>query len=89
MQVLCKTSNESSEIRCSECGQGFMLFWERQAELDHADALREVEAALRDQHREKNGTGVHPEHGFLVPAWDGPIEFSGAAILGNAPDWAL
>jgi hypothetical protein len=88
MQVLLKSSNESAEIRCDLCGQGFLLYWERHTELE-ADTLREVEAALRDQHRDKNGAGAHPEHGFLVPAWDGPIEFSGAAILGNAPNWVL
>jgi hypothetical protein len=89
MQVLCKTSNVSVETRCSICGQGFVLYWERQAEVDHAEALREVETALRNHHGTGNGAGAHPEHGFLVPAWDGPIAFSGAAILGNAPNSAL
>jgi hypothetical protein len=89
MQVLCKSSNDNSEIRCELCGQGFLLYWERHAEFEYADAIREVEAALRDQHRDEKGVGAHPEHGFLVPAWDGPIEFSGAAILGNAPNWVL
>jgi hypothetical protein len=28
-------------------------------------------------------------NGLLVQAWDGPIEFSGAAMLGNAPNWIL
>jgi hypothetical protein len=89
MQVLCKTSNVSIETRCSVCGQGFVLYWERQTPSERADALRDVEAALRNHHGDGNSPAVHPEHGFLVPAWDGPIAFSGAAILGNAPSSAL
>jgi hypothetical protein len=66
-----------------------VLYWERQTQVEQAEALREVETALRNHHRSENGAGAHPEHGFLVPAWDGPIAFSGAAILGNAPNSAF
>ena len=89
MQVLCKTSSESVETRCSVCGQGFVLYWERQTQAEQAEALREVETALRNHHRSENGAAAHPDHGFLVPAWDGPIAFSGAAMLGNAPSSAF
>jgi hypothetical protein len=89
MQVLLKSSNESVETRCSVCGQGFLLYWERQTPLEQAETLREVETTLRNQHCNGIGAAAHPEHGFLVPAWDGPIAFSGAAMLGNAPSWAL
>ena len=89
MQVLCKTSNVSVDTRCSICGQGFMLYWERQTPQEQAEGLRDVEAVLRGHHRNGVAMSVHPDHGFLVPAWDGPIAFSGAAILGNAPNSAL
>ena len=57
MQVLCKTSNVSEETRCTICGQGFVLYWERQTEIDHAEALRDVETELRNHHRSGNGVG--------------------------------
>ena len=89
MQVLCKSSNETAETRCSVCGQGFELYWERQTPAEQAEALKEVEAALRDHHDNSPDRSAHPEDGFLVPAWDGPLAYSGAAILGNAPKAAV
>lgn len=90
MQVLLKTTTEAAvETRCSVCGQGFVMFWERQTKMERSEALREIESTLRHHHHQGAGPQVHPVKGFLVPAWDGPIAFSGAAILGNAPVWAL
>jgi len=89
MQVLLKSTETIVETRCSVCGQGFAMFWERQTRMERSEALREIDAALRSHHQRGAGTDVHPEKGFLVPAWDGPVAFSGAAILGNAPVWAL
>jgi hypothetical protein len=89
MQVLCKSSEGAVETRCSICGQGFLLFWERQTRMERAEALREIDLALREHHLEGFESNVHPKKGFLVPAWDGPIAYSGAALLGNAPAWAL
>lgn len=89
MQVLCKSSNEEVETCCSVCGQGFVLFWERQTRMERAQALKEVAKALRRHHDKLAGPEAHPQHGFVVPEWDGPVAFSGAAILGNAPSWAL
>jgi hypothetical protein len=89
MQVLCKSSDESVEARCSICGQGFALYWERQTAHDRESALEVVGAELRSHHSVKEGAAAHPERGFLVPAWSGAIAFSGAAILGNAPTSAF
>jgi hypothetical protein len=89
MQVLLKTAETAVETRCAVCGQGFVMFWERQAKMERGEALREIETVLRHHHHAGPGTQAHPVKGFLVPAWDGPIAFSGAAILGNAPVWAL
>lgn len=89
MQILCKSSEASAETFCSVCGQGFVLYWERQTRMQPDEALVEVQNALRTHHRRHDGSEVHPAHGFLVPDWDGPIAFSGAALLGNAPSWAL
>ena len=89
MQVLCKSSNNAVETSCSVCGQGFVLFWERQTTTEKTTALREVAKTLRSHHDRNDGPEAHPDRGFLVPEWNGPIAFSGAAILGNAPSWAL
>jgi hypothetical protein len=89
MQVLCKSSDERVEIRCGICGQGFALYWERQTPQEQSEARADVEAALIDHHRGDSNASAHPGRGFLVPAWDGPIAFSGAAMLGNVPNSAL
>jgi hypothetical protein len=89
MQVLCKSSNEAGDVCCSVCGQGFVLYWERPTKMERAQALREIAKALRAHHSKGSAADVHPQRGFLVPQWDGPVAFSGAAILGNAPSWAL
>jgi hypothetical protein len=89
MQVLCKSSNDAAETYCSVCGQGFALFWERQTKPERATALQEIAKTLRNHHRQGFAPEVHPQHGFVVPDSEGPTEFSGAAILGHAPTWAL
>jgi len=89
MQVLCKSCDESFETCCSVCGQGFVLFWERQTKMEKSYALNEIAKTLRSHHYNQAGPEAHPQKGFLVPEWNGPIAFSGAAILGNAPSWAL
>ncbi|MDR3751693.1 MAG: hypothetical protein P4K94_09440 [Terracidiphilus sp.] len=65
------------------------MFWERQSPAERADTLREMQKTLRNHHRNHPGQQAHPTGGFLVPEWDGPLAFSGAAILGHAPSWAL
>lgn len=89
MQVLCKSINENADTYCSVCGQGFVLFWERQTKSERAHSLRDIEKALRNHHEIHPGPEAHPVRGFLVPDWQGTVAFSGAAILGNAPSWAL
>jgi hypothetical protein len=89
MQVLCKSIADSPEVCCPVCGQGFVLFWERQSRAERAMALREIARTLRSHHGKLSSPDAHPQRGFVVPDWNGPIAFSGAAILGNAPSWAL
>jgi hypothetical protein len=89
MQVLLKSTEEKAEAHCCVCGQGFAMFWERQTRMERAEALREIQKVLVSHHRHSAGAQAHPQRGFLVPQWDGPIAYSGAAILGNAPSWAL
>ncbi len=89
MQVLCKSSNDQIETCCRVCGQGFAVFWERPSKSERAEVLREIEKILRGHHYNQAGPEAHPCRGFLVPQWEGSVAVSGAAILGNAPSWAL
>lgn len=89
MQVLCKTTSDSPDVSCTVCGQGFVLFWERQSRAERAIALREIARALRGHHHKLSSADAHPQRGFVVPDENGPAGFSGAAIVGHAPSWAL
>lgn len=89
MQVLCKGTNGNSEVQCCVCGQGFVMFWERQSRTERAEAVHEIQETLRNHHRNHPGPEAHPSGGFLVPEWNGPIAYSAAAMLGHAPSWAL
>jgi hypothetical protein len=89
MQVLCKSTPGSGELQCCVCGQGFVVFWERHSKAERTEAVREIQKSLRVQHQKEAGPAAHPKAGFLVPNWDGPVAYSGAAILGHAPTWAL
>lgn len=89
MQVLCKTTSDSPDVCCTICGQGFVLLWDRESRAERALAQREILKTLRNHHHKLSGPNAHPQHGFVIPAWDGSAAYSGAAILGNAPSWAL
>jgi hypothetical protein len=89
MQVLLKSTADSPEVCCPVCGQGFVLFWERQSRAERAMALREVARTLRSHHSSLSSPDAHPQRGFVVPERSTPQGFSGAAILGHAPSWAL
>jgi hypothetical protein len=89
MQVFCKSTSGNAEVQCCVCGQGFILFWERQSRSERVAALQAIQKTLRAHHMRLAGPEVHPQTGFLVPGLDGPAAFSGAAIQGHAPTWAL
>lgn len=89
MQVLCKSTTGNAECHCCVCGEGFVMFWERQSRSERARALHDIQETLRRHHREHPGLHAHPQGGFLVPEWNGPIAFSAAALLGNVPVWEL
>lgn len=68
MQVLCWTSDEGVEIRCSDCAQGFALYWGQQTESEKAEALEGMVQALKNHQCIGSGAKTHSAHGFLVPA---------------------
>jgi hypothetical protein len=69
MQVLCKSTSGNAETHCCVCGQGFVLFWERQSRTERVQAMREIQSTLRNQHRNHKGANAHPNGAFLVPEW--------------------
>ena len=89
MQVLCKSTNGNAETYCCVCGQGFVMFWDRQSLTERKEAIKDIQKTLRHQHRSQGGKAAHPNGGFLVPEWKGSNSASGASILGQAPSWAL
>jgi hypothetical protein len=89
MQVLCKSIKGNAETHCCVCGQGFVMFWERQSRSERLETLREIQLTLRHQHRTYRGPEAHPNGCFLVPEWNGSVAATGTAILGQAPTWAL
>ena len=88
MQVLCKASNTASDVRCSICGQGFLVYFTRTSPQERAARLTEVQHSLRDHHAATDASAAHPTQGFHLPEWNGAPEYSAAALLGNAPAWA-
>jgi hypothetical protein len=88
MQVLCKASNNASDIRCKVCGQGFLVYWTRSSLAERAADRSGIEQALRAQHATTDDASAHPTSGFNLPEWDGDVSSSAAALLGNAPAWA-
>jgi hypothetical protein len=89
MQVFCKRTTGNAEIKCCVCGQGFVIFWERQSRSERTEALQEIQKTLRGHHQKLESPEAHPQAGFLIPGWDGPNAYRGAAVLGHAPTWAL
>lgn len=73
MQVLCRTTKNSAETRCCICGQGFVMFWDRQSNSERKEILFEIQKTLCSHHRNKSGVHVHPETEFLVPDYFGPF----------------
>jgi hypothetical protein len=91
MQVVCQPSNNSADVRCPVCGQGFLLYWERTCRIEQGETLSDIQQSLADHHTADVAVGddaVHPIAAFNIPEWSGNPEFSGAAMLGGLPSIA-
>ncbi len=87
MQVLCKKTSGLAEVHCCVCGQGFVMFWDRQPASERIAARHEIQESLRRQHLGTTGREAHPQGGFLVPEWSGSR--MNATMPGKAPVWEL
>lgn len=86
MQVLCKSTNGFAETHCCICGQGFVMFWDRQSHSERIAALHEIQDTLRRQHRHCPGREAHPKENFPVPEWDTAVACSSVAVSGAVPN---
>jgi len=80
MKVFCRRTNGNAELRCSVCGQGFVLFWERQPRTERTAMLGEIQKTMRRHHRTSPGKDAHPNGGFLAPEWGDPNELAAAVL---------
>lgn len=85
MQVLCKLSDNSPDVQCPVCGQGFLLYWERSSRTQQEATRHSIQQTLRDHHADNTTAEAHPEAAFNIPNWSGSPKFSAAALLGGAP----
>ena len=88
MQVYCRKTDGNAEMNCCVCGQGFVLFWDRQTAIERAVMRAEIQEMLRRQHRAADGVEAHPLSEFSVPEFESAVSSSGAA-LGGVPVWEL
>lgn len=69
-QVVCQLSNEASDVRCSVCGQGFLVYWARFSRQEQERSRRAIQEELRKHHAESLASGeaheVHPRESFSV-----------------------
>jgi hypothetical protein len=68
MQVLCFSNDESVEVRCSHCGQGFALYWGPQTETEKAEALDGMVQSLKVHHCIQSGAKAHSGQSSLAMA---------------------
>ena len=90
MQVLCKIAKGNAETHCGICGQGFILFWDRQSRNERVAALHEIQVALRRHHQHtSSGPEAHPTVGFPVPDWNSSTGLQGGVFSGTASTWGI
>jgi hypothetical protein len=72
-QVLCTLSHEGSDVRCTVCGQGFLVYWSRFSRAEQAECRRAVQEQLRQHHIDAKDPNadrrIHPRSSFNVPEW--------------------
>lgn len=89
MQVICRSTNKHPETRCCICGQGFVIFWERESRAQRRESLFEIQKILCNHHRQNEGPLVHPQHDFAILQLNGSMAGAGEAIRGQSPSMAM
>lgn len=89
MQVFCRKTNGNAELHCCVCGQGFVMFWERQTAVERAVMRAEIHEMLRRQHRAAAGPEAHAQTEFAIPEWESAYLREGLVPAGSVPVWDL
>ena len=66
MRIYCEQQESHPDAYCHFCGQGFAVHFDGETPREQAEALRQVDLALRLHHLRRGGQGVHPGEGFQV-----------------------
>jgi len=87
-QVLCTLSHEGSDVRCTVCGQGFLVYWARFSRAEQAESRRLVQEQLRQHHVDASDPGadrrIHPRTSFNVPEWTAIPHIAPVALSNSA-----
>ena len=82
-EVVCQLSNEASDVRCSVCGQGFLVYWAKFSRAEQEQSRRMIQDVLRGHHGgEAAGVdphAVHPREDFMVVERHAEPEYTEAA----------
>lgn len=62
MPIECRPSNISSDVRCTVCGQGFLVYGDSRMSKERTAVRESVQQALRHQHE----TSHHAAEGFTL-----------------------
>jgi hypothetical protein len=85
-----RQSKISSNVRCTVCGQGFIIDAESGTQIDDEASRRIVQHVLRTHHTlHSTSSSAHPASTFDIPSWSGAHRFSASASLNNLLDSAL
>lgn len=89
MQVYCRKTNGNAELNCCVCGQGYVIFWDRQTAMERVVVRAEIQQMLRRQHREAAVCEAHLLQEFVVPEWQSTHPHEVAVVAGDVPVWEL
>ncbi len=85
MQALCiVTADEHCDVQCPCCGQKYNVYYSRPGKPECAECLELVRQELTEHHSQNPLASAHPGDAFNVPAWNGPVQASAAALLSGA-----
>lgn len=89
-EVVCKLSNEGSDVRCSVCGQGFLVYWAKFSRAEQVESRRVIQETLRQHHADAAEGGdpqaVHPRESFTVV--DAVADVVDMTDVAAAPEYA-
>jgi hypothetical protein len=74
MQILCKASDTVADVRCTICGQAFLIYWTRSCAEDRSTRV-EIQQALCSHHHDSTAPAAHPPVEFSVSIKPAPGYF--------------